>query len=106
MTGGPERRWSWSTDDSEDSRCLLSNDKKSLTLSFWIAQIYTTFCWDALCTHGNLDAAEDLLRQALALYPSSRARYLRHPGIMWMRQGKPEQVLTPLDEAIGSPLGW
>ena len=91
-------------DDKGNGRYLLSHDKKSLTLSSWIAQIYTAFCWDALCTHRNLDEAERLLQQALALLPSSRARYLRHPGIIWMRQGKPEQVSVPLDEAIGRPL--
>jgi hypothetical protein len=55
---------------------LLWNNKKSLTLSPWIAQIYTTFCWDALLTHRNLDEAERFLQRALALFPSSRARYL------------------------------
>jgi hypothetical protein len=104
MAEVPELRQPWSIDDMENGRFLLSHDKKSLTLSSWIAQIYTAFCWDALFTDRNLDEAEHPLQQVLALLPSSYARYLRLPGIIRMPQGKPAQVSVPLDEAIGRPL--
>ena len=92
-------------DNTGNGRSLRSHDKKSLTLSSWIAQIYTAFCWEAVCTHRDLDEAEHPLQQALALLPSAHARYLRLPGIIRMPQGKPAQVLVPLDEVIGRPHG-
>jgi hypothetical protein len=104
LAEGPEPRQSWSTDGTGDGRYLWSGDKKSLTLSFWIAQIYTTFCWDALFTHRNLDEAEHLLQQTFSDTSFLSCPVPGHPGIIWMRQGKPEQVLAPLDEAIGGPL--
>jgi tetratricopeptide (TPR) repeat protein len=75
--------------------------KKILTLNPQQAEIYDNLCWVYLSTHRNLDAAESLIQQALALNPSPRNRYLDTQAVIWLRQGKYEQALASLDEAIG-----
>jgi tetratricopeptide (TPR) repeat protein len=75
--------------------------KKILTLDPRQAEIYHNLCWVYLSTHRSLDTAESLIQQALALNPSPRYRYLDTQTRIWMRQGKYEQALASLEEAIG-----
>jgi len=93
MAEVPELRKLWLTDDKGNGRYLLSNNKKSLTLSSWIAQIYTAFCWDALFAHRDLDEAERFLQRALALHPSSRTRYLGILGLSGCARESPNRSL-------------
>lgn len=103
MARVPEPRKLWSTDDKGNGRYLLSNNKKSLTLSSWIAQIYTAFCWDALFAHRDLDAAERFLQRALALHPSSRARYLGILGLSGCVRESPNRSLLPWTRQSADP---
>ena len=103
MAEVPELRKLWSTDDKGNGRYLRSNNKKSLTLSSWIAQIYTAFCWDALFIHRNLDEAERLLQWALALYPSSRARSLGILGSSGCARESPNRPLLPWTRPSADP---
>jgi tetratricopeptide (TPR) repeat protein len=75
--------------------------KKILTLDPRQAEIYHNLCWVYLSTHQSLDVAENLIQQALALNPTPRSQYLDTQAVIWMRQGKYEQALASLDEAIG-----
>ena len=75
--------------------------KKILTLDPPQAEIYHNLCQVYLSTHRSLDVAESLIQRALALNPSPRYRYLDTQVASWMRQGKYEQALASLDEAIG-----
>jgi Tfp pilus assembly protein PilF len=75
--------------------------KKILTLGPRQAEIYDHLCRVYLSTHRNLDTAENLIQQALALNPSPRYRYLDTQTLIRMRQGQYEQALASLEEAIG-----
>ncbi len=78
--------------------------KKVLTLDPRMAEIYNNLCWVYLNEHRNLDEAEDLIQRALALNPSHRYFYLDTQAVIWMGQGKYEQALASLTEAIqGTP---
>jgi tetratricopeptide (TPR) repeat protein len=74
--------------------------KKILTLDPRLAEIYHNLCWVYLATQRNLDEAESLIHQALALHPFPRDWYLDTQAMIWLRQGKYEQALRPLREAI------
>lgn len=80
--------------------------KKILTLDPRMAEIYNNLCWVYVREHRHLDEAESLIQRALALNPSHRYFYLDTQAIIWMRQGKYEQALASLTEAIqGTPQG-
>lgn len=74
--------------------------KKVLTLDPRMAEIYNNLCWVYVQEHRNLDEAESLIQRALALQPSSRHLFLDTQAVIWMRQGKHEQALASLTDAI------
>ena len=75
-----------------------------MTLDPRMAEIYNNLCWVYVCEHRNLDEAEDLIQRALALNPSQPYFYLDTQAVIRMRQGKYEQALASLTEAMrGTP---
>ncbi len=74
--------------------------KKVLTLDPRMAEIYNNLCWVYVQEHRNLDDAESLIQRALALQPSARYLFLDTQAVIWMRQGKYEQALASLTDAI------
>jgi len=74
--------------------------KKVLTLDPRMAEIYNNLCRVYAREHRNLDEAESLIHRALALHPSHRYLYLDTQAVIWMHQGKHDQALASLTEAI------
>lgn len=74
--------------------------KKVLTLDPRMAEIYNNLCWVYVQEHRNLNEAESLIQRALALDPTSRYLFLDTQAVIWMRQGKDEQALASLTDAI------
>jgi tetratricopeptide (TPR) repeat protein len=74
--------------------------KKVLTLDPRMAEIYNNLCWVYLQEQRNLDEAESLIQRALALNPTSRYLFLDTQAVIWTRQGRYEQALASLTEAI------